>query len=431
MKKNYLIALLFILLFPLGLLAQDKPEVTLQKAKSTLPKQCFFYFEMFLHAKAPKAFAYAIDSQEKVTCRFSSTSKNQARANEVALLSCQKNALEKGIKHPCKLYKMRHTLAKTNKQLNFEEKYLLNYKTINKHYTKQVKKTKKNVKIVLPKPCIMFYNLYQEAKPYKAFALAVDSEKKYTCKYSAGSVSMKKAQEVALRSCEKTRVKRKIKAACSLFEQGIKIAKKEKPKKEKPKKEKPKKEKPKKEIKKKEIKKKEAEKKELPKKKTLLKKSHKPHSALSFALQKAILAANLTKIKALIKQGADINTQAPDKSRALFVAVAQNDLAYAKALLKKGAFVFIKKRDGNNLLVAAIMSGNNTMLRLMLEQKIDPNIRCEDGNTPLHFAFMMFDDKMMKTLYTFGARDDIKNAKGKTVQDLAKEFHINLKRIRR
>ena len=411
MKKNYLIALLFILLFPLGLLAQDKPEVTLQKAKSTLPKQCFFYFEMFLHAKAPKAFAYAIDSQEKVTCRFSSTSKNQARANEVALLSCQKNALEKGIKHPCKLYKMRYTLAKTDKQLNFEEKYLLNYKTINKHYTTQVKKTKKNVKIVLPKPCIMFYHLYQEAKPYKAFALAVDSEKKYTCKYSAGSVSMKKAQEVALQSCEKTRVKRKIKAACSLFEQGIKIAKKEKPKKEKPKKE--------------------IKKKELPKKKTLLKKSHKPHSALSFALQKAILAANLTKIKALIKQGADINTQAPDKSRALFVAVAQNDLAYAKALLKKGAFVFIKKRDGNNLLVAAIMSGNNTMLRLMLEQKIDPNIRCEDGNTPLHFAFMMFDDKMMKTLYAFGARDDIKNAKGKTVQDLAKEFHINLKRIRR
>ncbi len=411
MKKNYLIALLFILLFPLGLLAQDKPEVTLQKAKSTLPKQCFFYFEMFLHAKAPKAFAYAIDSQEKVTCRFSSTSKNQARANEVALLSCQKNALEKGIKHPCKLYKMRHTLAKTNKQLNFEEKYLLTYKTINKYYTTQVKKTKKNVKIVLPKPCIMFYHLYQEAKPYKAFALAVDSEKKYTCKYSAGSVSMKKAQEVALRSCEKTRVKRKIKAACSLFEQGIKIAKKEKPKKE--------------------IKKKEIKKKELPKKKTLLKKSHKHNSALSLALQKAILAANLTKIKALIKQGADINTQAPDKSRALFVAVAQNDLAYTKALLKKGAFVFIKKRDGNNLLVAAIMSGNNTMLRLMLEQKIDPNIRCEDGNTPLHFAFMMFDDKMMKTLYAFGARDDIKNEKGKTVQDLAKEFHINLKRIRR
>ena len=258
----------------------------------------------------------------------------------------------------------------------------------------------------------MFYQLYHEAKSYKAFSIARDNDVKYTCKFSAASATMKKAQEVALASCEKARIKRGIKKPCQLFEL--------KPKQEKPKQEKPKQEKDK--QKKISITKKNPDKKNAKKEQ---KKSAK--IASSPALEKAILAANLNQIKKLIKNGADINTQAPDKSRALFVAVAQGDITYTKELLKKGAFVFIKKRDGNNLLVAAIMSGSNTMLRLMLEQKIDPNIRCEDGNTPLHFAFMMFDDKMMKTLYTFGARDDIKNNKGKSVKDLAKEFHIDLK----
>ncbi len=387
------------------LFANETTQSTLKKAKSTLPQHCFFYFEMFLHAKAPKAFAYAIDSKESVTCRFSSSSKNQDRANEVALASCKKSAKKRKITAPCKLYHISHSLSKTKRQLQFEEKYLINYKKVKNNITNLKVKTTATI----PKPCTMFYKLYQEAKPHKAFAIAIESDKKYTCRYSAGSKTEKKAKEVALASCEKMRKKRAIKAPCLLFKERkseTKIEKKEEAKKIVPT--------PKLSPKKK---KKEAKREE--------------HKTSSPALIKAILAANLQEIKALIKKGADINTQAPDHSRALFVAVAQGDIAYTKELLKKGAFVFIKKRDGNNLLVAAIISGNNRLLRLMLEQKIDPNIRCEDGNTPLHFAFMMFDDKMMRTLYAFGARDDIENDKGKTVKALAKEFHIDLKRLRR
>jgi len=435
MKKNSLIKLLIILSIVLNtaLFAKNSSEEVLKKAEKNLPSQCLFYFKMYLNAKEPKAFAYAIDSPKEVTCRFSAHSNTQKRANEVALASCKKSKEEKGIKAACKLYKIDGTISKSQKQLAFEKKYLLNLNQIRKIKEPKVKKTEKTEKVtiqkkakvikdkltILPKPCLMFYHLYEEASQHKAFAIAIDNKKHYTCKYSAGSTSKQKAQEVALASCEKMRETRKIKAICQLFtkKEGVIQTKfSPKPKVIKNKKVTPKKPQAKSETLKQVLKKRQAQ--------TV--KSHKQNAAL----QKAILNADLKKIKALIKKGADINVQAKDKSRAIFVAVAQGDIAFTKALLKKGAFAFVKKRDGNNLLVAAIMSGSNKMLTLMLKQHIDPNIRCEDGNTPLHFALMMFDDKMMKTLYKYKARDDIKNKKGKSVRELAKELHIDLKRIK-
>jgi len=427
MKKNtsFTLLLLLLLLLPNILFSKNNSVDYLKKAEVNLPKQCLFYFKMYLHAKGPKAFAYAIDSKEKVTCRFSSSSKTQKRANEVALSSCKKSAHIKGIISTCKIYNISKNLSKTKKQIHFEEKYLSNLHTIRKDTSQpskksnppKVSKTKKplpkKVKTTiaknidtLPKKCIMFYQLYKKAKEHKAFALAVDSKKKYTCKYSAGSQSVKKAKEVALASCEKVRIARGIKKPCQLFiiKEEKKFAKKTLP-----------------------ANKVKTKKKPVQVKTVQIGKKIVP----SPALEKAILSADLKKIKKLIKNGADINLEASDKSRALFVAVAHGDMAFTTELLAKGAFVFIKKRDGNNLLVAAIMSGNNKMLKLMLAQNIDPNIRCEDGNTPLHFALMMFDDDMMKTLYKFNARDDIKNDAGKSVKDLAKEFRLNLQRIKR
>jgi len=398
MKKNitFKLSLLLILLVPTLLLAKNSSEEYLKKAETSLPSQCLFYFKMYLHAKGPKAFAYAIDSKEKVTCRYSSSSKNQKKADEVALASCEKSSLAKGILSPCKIYQINSNISRTRKQLDFEDKYLVNLNQVKKELSHTDKKIKNKKTIVekditlLPKQCLMFYHLYEKAKEHKAFAIVIESDEKYTCRYSAGSNSRQKADEVALASCERTRVSRGIKKACQLF-----------------------------------VIKEDTQKKPIQKIKKETKVTPSP------SLEKAILSADLKKIKSLIKKGADINVEASDKSRALFVAVAQGDIAFTKELLEKGAFVFIKKRDGNNLLVAAIMSGNNKMLRLMLEQNIDPNIRCEDGNTPLHFALMMFDDKMMKTLYAFSARDDIKNNKEKSVKDLAKEFRLNLKRIKR
>ena len=121
-KKNLSNLLLLSLLLPMVLFAKDLPQSTLHKAEKNLPEQCFFYFKMFLHANGPKAFAYAIDTKKNASCRFSSGSKNQKKANAVALASCQKSAKIKGIEVKCKLYQLKKNLQKTKKQLKFEEK---------------------------------------------------------------------------------------------------------------------------------------------------------------------------------------------------------------------------------------------------------------------------------------------------------------------
>jgi hypothetical protein len=43
----------------------------------------------------------------------------------------------------------------------------------------------------------------------------------------------------------------------------------------------------------------------------------------------------------------------------------------------------------------------------------------------------MFDDSMMKELYKNGAVDEIPNNKGQTVKDMAKEYNVNLSKLKR
>ena len=443
MQKKTNLLPLFIFLFSLSssALAKNSSEAVLEKAQKELPEQCIFYFKMYLNATKPKAFAYAIDTKDKVTCRFSTSSTDQKRADEVALFSCQKSSIEKGIISDCKIYHVDANISKSKKKLSFEEKYLINLRAIKKDISTTLKKQNKKTvlkkeknkplkKVIpltpkspkktvvkksldtLPKPCHMFYNLFKEAPAPKSFAIAVDNDKKYVCKYSSKSSTKQKAQSVALESCEKTRKKRGVKHPCKLFlEKKLPSATKKEGKKNTNKvmKSSPK----------------------VVHKDKVVKKKKSVTVPKNPALEKAILHADLKKIKALIAKGGDVNTESTDKSRALFVAVAQGDITFAKKLFEKGAYPFFRKKDGNNLLVAAIMSGKNEVLKLILEHHVDPNIRCEEGNTPLHFALMMFDDKMMKMLYHFGAKDNIKNRKGKSVQNLAKEYRLNLKRIKR
>lgn len=420
-----IVFLLFVILFSQEVFAKSSPASFIDKAQKQLPKECLFYFKMYLNAKSPKAFAYSFETHQKVTCRFSSNSKNQAKANEVALASCEKSRLKKQIIHPCKLYILDSNVSKTKEKIAFEKKYLINLQKIQKTiqapkrkkhilqktapkeakkpHKEQTQKKKHTTPLslmkspldTLPKECVMFYKMYLQAPKHKAFAIAFESDNKYACKFSAKASSKEKAKEIALHSCNKRSKEKSLHTPCRLYEALP------------------------------------AHKKSKPAVKPVTNKMMFKDQQLNKALKKAILSANLRKIKALIQQGADVNTKAADNSRALFVAVAQGDVAFTKDLLAKKANVFFRNKDGNNLLVAAIMSGKVSLLKLMLEQKIDPNLRCEEGNTPLHFALMMFDDKMMKLLYHYGARDTIKNNKGKSVQDLAKEFHIHLKRIKR
>ncbi len=422
---------------------QQKIQQLIEDVQKDLPPQCIFFFKMYLNAKPYKSFAIASEKNNKYTCRFSSQASSQKKADEVALNSCEKSRKKREIKGECELYKVDVSNLKSNKRLSFEEKYLINLKKIKaklkkdqgkltkisdkkiskvkKEHTKKskqeqienidlrrVKSIKKSSIDFLPKPCHMFYKLYKDAPSYKAFAFAQDSDKKYVCKFSAKSDSLDKAKQTAIYSCRKTKLKRKVQSECKLFEL-IYSHKIPAPKK----------------------KRKPTTSKKSENKKIIKPTLHKKSSIYDEPLKEAILSTNLRKIKKYINLGANVDTVAQDRSRALFVAVAKGDITFTKELLKKGAFPYFRTNDGNNLLVAAIMSGKAELLELMLKLGISPNKRCEEGNTPLHFAFMMFDDKMMRLLYRYNAQDDIKNNKGKTVQELAKELNFNLKKIKR
>ncbi|RUM66877.1 MAG: hypothetical protein DSZ06_02400 [Sulfurospirillum sp.] len=423
--KKIFVSLTIILLFHSELFAKSKSEELINQAQKDLPKQCIFFFKMYLNAKSPKAFAYAVDSNYKYTCRFSSGSENIAKAKEIAINSCNKSREKRGIKSECKLYDIDLKGFISKRNIEFRKKYQISLQKIkqeiHKKDTKQIKSTHKKTKPTsndtlkqniskLPKPCHMFYKLYLDSPLNKAFAVAIDSKKRYTCKFSSKSKSLQRAKEVALNSCKKSKKSRNIKDECHIFAyQGDYIATKSKKltkKTEKP------------TIK-------------TAKTKVAHKTYHKKTKRIRNAkLEKAILDANLKEIKALIKNGYDINTEADDHSRALFVATAKGDVKFVKELLDKGAYPFFTKADGNNLLVASIMSGKIELLKLFLELGVDPNQRCSEGNTPLHFAFMMFYDDMMRELYRFGADDEIKNDKGESVKDMAKSYHFNLKKIK-
>jgi len=434
MYKKYpiqaILPLLLILHLPLDAKKLKTSEDYIEQAKKDLPQQCIFFFKMYLNAKSPKAFTYAIDDNSKYTCRFSSKSDSYEKAKEVALKSCQKSRIKRGIKSECKVYDLNLEGFRSKREEAFRNRYkesikkitdeLKRIKKIKKSDLNSTKLTKKSItkekhikKIQystpktkssletnlqkLPKPCHMFYKLYEQSPGFKAFAIAIDNDKKYVCKFSAKSISLDKAKSVALKSCQKSKKIRDVKSSCEIF--AFKSAKLGTVFKTKFKAKKIKKVEPRKRVR-------------------------------DSALEQAILDTNLNKIKELIKKGANIDTEADDHSRALFVATAKGDVKFVKELVNKGAYPFFTKGDGNNLLVAAIMSGKIELLKLFLELGVDPNQQCSEGNTPLHFAFMMFYDDMMKELYKAGARDDIPNDKGESVQDMAKAYHVNLRKMK-
>ena len=447
MKKSLIFPLfLIITLFSGEIYAKMSSKEYIQKAKKELPKECIFFFKMYLNAKSPKAFAYASDDNIKYTCRFSSATTDEKKAKEVALASCEKSRRKRGIKSECRLYNIDLKGFVSKREFDFRNKYQLSLKKIEKELKElkakiEAKKTIKNKELKkvssskpkinvdkkllskLPPACHMFFKLYNISPPNRAFAVAIDSDKKYVCKFSANAKTIKKAKEVALNSCKKSKIKREVKKECSIFDiyQSKIVTDKKSVKK------------PKKKIALTKTHKKEEIKKVIKPIKPTLKvtKNKKIYKRVrDKELEKAILDTNLKEIKRLIKNGADVNTEADDHSRALFVATAKGDIKFVKELLDMGADPYFKKGDGNNLLVAAIMSGKLDMLKLILDAGVDPNEQCNEGNTPLHFAFMMFDDKMMIELYKHGALDNIPNDKGETVESMAKSYNVNLDKLK-
>lgn len=90
----------------------------------------------------------------------------------------------------------------------------------------------------------------------------------------------------------------------------------------------------------------------------------------------AVRANKEATVLALIKEGADVNYQAPCGETALTAAVSGGVVPFVKALISAGADVNVRETSsGQTPLMFAAMNGNHEMVRLLLNAGADVNAR--------------------------------------------------------
>jgi ankyrin repeat protein len=103
-------------------------------------------------------------------------------------------------------------------------------------------------------------------------------------------------------------------------------------------------------------------------------------------LVRAAAAGDATAIRALIKQGHDVNATGPDGATALHWAVRADDLATVDALIRAGARVSVTNALGVQPVYVAAQNGNAAMLARLLDAKADVNTADAAGDTLLMAA---------------------------------------------
>ncbi|MEP7345248.1 MAG: ankyrin repeat domain-containing protein [Gemmatimonadaceae bacterium] len=102
----------------------------------------------------------------------------------------------------------------------------------------------------------------------------------------------------------------------------------------------------------------------------------------------AAMRRDTTRVRLLLKQGADVNAAQGDGMTALHWAATHGDAVEARVLIYAGARVEASTRNGNYTpLLLASRSGNGAVVKVLLEGGANPNAATTSGGaTPLHLA---------------------------------------------
>src|SRR5688572_19178802 len=96
----------------------------------------------------------------------------------------------------------------------------------------------------------------------------------------------------------------------------------------------------------------------------------------------AVQKKDITALRALLKQRADVNATQPDGTTALHWAAHWNDAEAVKLLLAAGAYAKATNRYGASPLSEAVVSGTASMVEALLNAGADPkSIATESGET--------------------------------------------------
>ena len=101
----------------------------------------------------------------------------------------------------------------------------------------------------------------------------------------------------------------------------------------------------------------------------------------------AVRKGDAARVKALLEQGADVNTKSPYGATGLFFAADRGNMEIMKILLDHGADVKVKDTFyGATALTWAVNKSNVDMVTLLLAHGADPALRTDDGKSASDLA---------------------------------------------
>jgi ankyrin repeat protein len=127
-------------------------------------------------------------------------------------------------------------------------------------------------------------------------------------------------------------------------------------------------------------------------------------------MEEAAREGDVTRLRALVEKGGDVNAAGPDGSRALHWIVRLDDLETAKVLIGARADVSIATAYGVRPLHLAAANGSAGMVRLLLDAGAEPNVSDGAGETVLMTAARSGSADAVKALLDRGAVTDARDA---------------------
>jgi ankyrin repeat protein len=103
-------------------------------------------------------------------------------------------------------------------------------------------------------------------------------------------------------------------------------------------------------------------------------------------LIEAAKVGDISKVRTLLEQGAEINAKDPDGKTVLAWVSAKSHINIANLLIDKGANVNEGDNDNTTPLVIAVATGNIEMVKVLLSHDANPNVETKSGLTPIYIV---------------------------------------------
>jgi ankyrin repeat protein len=138
-----------------------------------------------------------------------------------------------------------------------------------------------------------------------------------------------------------------------------------------------------------------------------------------------------TKVRALIKAGADPKATLSTGWNALMGAANSGHLPAVELLLGAGVDVNAKTNEGKTaLMIGAAQSDNESIVPVLLKAGADVHARDQNGRTPLMYAAEQGMPENINTLLAAGAVLNAKDKEGNTALDLARNSNYGTHEVR-